>query len=142
MDKIKEKLKYKKGFTMTELLVSTIIMMLATGLITSTLDLAIRQFHKSTTNSNAQLLCSTLANYVTSELAYATVHVSSDEDGADVTTFDSDVHNMGIGASFTTSQDGAVGRLVETSPSYSLKNEDVPYYDIAGPVAYANSGGG
>ena len=152
MKTIKRKIQNKGGFSLTELLVATLIMMLATGLLTQTLSLAIDQFYRQTRESEAQLLCASLMAYLESELAYAAV--TKQPDGS--YRMKSDAHNMGEGIQFVyegasggaseinlwdtgTAEDmtGKPGRMVaETSPYYQASFGDGAAYNIAGFGAY------
>ena len=141
--RIKNKLKSHQGFTLAELLMTTLIMMIATGMITQTLDLALKQFQKSTQISEAHTLCSALSTYVDGELTYATM------DGSKLTgdkvVFDSDGHGLGAGSFFaikTTSgstpvgnNTTAVGKLVECPGADSTKE-----FNPVGNASYEISG--
>lgn len=87
-NRIKGILRGKKGFTLTELLVATLIMLLATGVLTSTMVLAIRHFFESTQRTEAQFLCASLAEFVEDELSFARVDASGE-------TWSKGTHNMG-----------------------------------------------
>ena len=153
--RLEQIIKGNDGFSLAELLMATLIMMLATGLLAQTIGLALSQYHKSTQQSEAKILCSTICNFVSGELTYASFRKdASDElitrDGAVV--FSDGAHNMGKDAYFMiqtasgmqkvgTTANG-VGRLVETSPSYGGPEKS---FDVAGGVegasSYAVSGG-
>ena len=129
--RILRKLSGRGGFSLTELLAATLIMMMATGLLTQTLNLALDQFYKSTRESKAQILCSTLCTYVQNELTYAMVYADDstvskmkERDGA--VCFDSGVHGMGKDARFVIKN----GMLFETSDAYGKD------YAIVGEGAY------
>ncbi len=154
-EKIRKKIKSNGGFSMLELLVATLIMLLATSLLAQTMALGLQQFRTITKRSKADTLCSTLSIYVENELAYAKVKV---KDGQ--VTFTSDVHNMGPDAAFyilesaededgtvVTSGESPVGIIVETSDYYKnyVKEKNIglqpaaqrrPYYSIVGEGSY------
>ena len=88
--------KKKGGFTFTELLVSMLIMLLATGAIIGAINLAIRHFYEQTQESEAQLLCASLAEFVEDELSYATVTDTGDGGF----TWSKGTHNMGSAIHF------------------------------------------
>ena len=91
IDRIRKKCAGSGGFSFTELLAATTIMLLATGLLTSTIRVAIEQFYKSTRESEAQILCASLSTYMETELANAKVTVNSDG----TCSVSSDTHGMG-----------------------------------------------
>ena len=142
----------RKGFTFSELLVATVILLLSTSILVQTIAIAARNFDRVTQVSKAQQLCSILSGYVESELTYAKVtergsSIKTNSDGAIV--FSSESHNFGPNAAFyikngnaltpvTGSSLNIVGRLVESSDIYV--NEGKTYFEIAGKEAY--SGGG
>ncbi len=104
---MKSILRGKKGFTFTELLVATLIMLLATGVLTSTLALAIRHFFLSTQRTEAQFLLGSLAEFVEDELSF-----SVDTDGRTDLAWSKGTHNMGSGISFyVLGADGACTKI-------------------------------
>lgn len=138
----------KKGFSLAELLMTTLIMLLATTIVTTTVTLAIEQYNKSHQLSGAQQLCTLLSGYVKDELAYAKVvteptgSIKRGDMGQIV--FASDTHNFGPGAHFVIcDEDGNI-------TSYVNENEDIeagriceksilygnPPYNLAGAGAY------
>ena len=101
-----------RGFTVLELLATTLIIALAGGLIMTTIQMAINQLHDRTRESNAQMLCSALASSVQNELTCAgNIRYS----GAGV-QFSDHVWGMGENCAIITSEgklylaDGAGGR--------------------------------
>lgn len=66
-----ERIKSRAGFTMTELLLCTIIMLLSTALVVQTLELSIRQFNSQTRRSDAQMLVNTLAVAIQNQITHA-----------------------------------------------------------------------
>lgn len=71
MSKLRHKLKDRRGFTLAELMVCVLILLLATAVIVQTLDLGILQFHRHTRQSEAQLLCNTLSLELSDQLSCA-----------------------------------------------------------------------
>ena len=143
-NRIKETLRGKKGFTFTELLVAMLIMLLATGVLTSTMVLAIRHFYQSTQKTEAQFLCASLAEFVEDELSFAKV----DAGGA---TWSKGTHNMGSDIRFlvnTGSTDapsyqtindttlGTYGRLVITGENNKDDVGNLKYFKIVSDGAY------
>ena len=153
-DKVKQRIRSCAGFSLTEMLVATLIMLMATSLLTQCMQIGIRQFQESTKRSKAQTLCDTLCTYVETELSYASVKVS---DGK-VTSFSSDVHNMGPDTKFVivqkTSSETAgaadqikdiennTGILAETSEYYQSVKGEKAYYSIVGEGSYKTGNNG
>ena len=71
----------KSGFTITEMLACMLIMMLATGTILQTMNLAYQQFQDQTEKSEARLLANSLSLAIQSQLTYAK---KSEEDGGTI----------------------------------------------------------
>lgn len=68
----------KKGFTLGEMLVTVLILLLATSGMVTTIALASGQFNSSVRESEAQILCSTLKTIISDELCYTTeIHTDS-----------------------------------------------------------------
>ncbi|RKM58578.1 prepilin-type N-terminal cleavage/methylation domain-containing protein [Butyrivibrio sp. XB500-5] len=137
----------RKGFSLAELLAATVILLLATSILTATVSLAVNRYQKSAQISASMELCSELSEYAMSELSSSKVAVVGGEikkgDHGEI-LFNSDSHNFGPGAHFTVvnkdgdiigyvneSDDGPYGRLCESSVLYSS-----PLFDIAGEGAY------
>lgn len=59
--KIVNRILNKKGFSFSELLISTLIMVLATGVLASTISLASNHYEKQITKSKANILCDSLS---------------------------------------------------------------------------------
>ena len=140
----------RQGFSYAELLLSTLILLLATSIITATIALAMDQYRKTQKVANAELLCTILSNYVEKELSYSTIILN--DAGTDVRpgskggefVFNSDAHNFGAGAYFAVvDEQGHIdyigpgeipsrnGRIAESSIVYEDK-----FYNIAGEGAY------
>ena len=137
--KWKEILQKSKGFTLTELLVATMIMVLATGALTSAMILAIRHFYESTQRSEAQFLCATLAEFVEDELSFAVVNGTAED-----ASWSRGTHNMGSDISFYVRKDedgsyekvgtgtlGTYGKLAVTGDNYTPN-----YFMLASDGAY------
>ena len=140
-----------RGFSYAELLLATLIMLLATSIITATIALAMDQYRNIQKVANAETLCTMLSNYVENELSYSTIILN--DTGTDVRPgskggefiFNSDAHNFGAGAYFVVIDEqgkfidyispGEIpsrnGRLAESSIVYEDK-----FYNIAGEGAY------
>lgn len=72
MKKMLNKLKSRKGFTLVELLVTIVVMLLVTEIISMTIQLATRYYTQSVRNSESQTICAALSEAVQDELQYAT----------------------------------------------------------------------
>ena len=72
MEKTLNKLKQNNGFTISELLVATIILLLTSGMLITCIQLGLKQLYKQTAESEAQMLCTMLSTAVQDELTYAT----------------------------------------------------------------------
>lgn len=72
MDKIRKKLSGKRGFSLGELLAATIILLLASQVMTQGVAFAVRMYNESLTRSHGKMLCSTLTNAIETELRYTT----------------------------------------------------------------------
>ncbi len=126
------------GFSLTELLIATLIMVLATAALTSALLLAYRHFYKSAQRTEAQFLCASLAEFVEDELTFSKVTVS----GGDL-SWSKGTHNMGSNIKFYVNTEGGgyveidgstlneYGKIVITGDNYSGN-----YYKIASDGAY------
>ena len=76
---IRKKLSDKRGFSLGELLAATVILLLASQVMTQGMAFATRMYNESLTRSHAKQLCSTLTNVIEKELRYTTsVNASSD----------------------------------------------------------------
>lgn len=76
---IRKKLRELRGFTMTELMAATLIMLLVSGAMAGGVTFAVRQYHNSMILSESKLLCSTLSSVVQGELCTTqTVVLSGD----------------------------------------------------------------
>lgn len=77
---IRKKLSDKRGFSLGELLAATVILLLASQVMTQGMAFATRMYKESLTRSHAKQLCSTLTNVIEKELRYTT-SVNADSDG-------------------------------------------------------------
>ena len=77
---IRKKLSDKRGFSLGELLAATVILLLASQVMTQGMAFATRMYKESLTRSHAKQLCSTLTNVIEKELRYTT-SVNKGSDG-------------------------------------------------------------
>ena len=77
---IRKKLSDKRGFSLGELLAATVILLLASQVMTQGMAFATRMYNESLTRSHAKQLCSTLPNVIEKELRYTT-SVNKGSDG-------------------------------------------------------------
>ena len=77
-DKIRNKLN-NKGFSLTELLASILIMMLATGVLTSTITLASNHYEEQTLKSKADILCNSLSYVIRDRLSHVYKYEKDEE---------------------------------------------------------------
>lgn len=136
--KVRNLIKENKGFTLTELLVAVLIMLLATGALTGAMSLAVRHLFSSVQSSEAALLCSALQEFVEDELSFSAVKV---ETGGIVIS--KGTHNMGSDIKFyCNTADGSYveigedtvdtyGKLVVTGDNYTGQ-----YFKLAGDGSY------
>lgn len=80
-DKLKGKLKSRKGMSLLELLCAVLILLLVSGGMTSAVSLAANQYRESMRNSESQVLYSSLKTVLSHELAYTT-NILIGSDGA------------------------------------------------------------
>lgn len=71
MNGIVKKLKQNNGFTISELLIATLIVLLTSGMLITCIQLGMRQFYKQSQKSEAHMLCTMLSTAVQDELSYA-----------------------------------------------------------------------
>lgn len=69
--KIKKKLHSSRGFSISELLVAVVLMMLASSMCAECIKLANNQFNKSMRESRGQMLCTSLCTRLQDELTMA-----------------------------------------------------------------------
>ncbi len=86
MENLMKKLKQNKGFSLAELLVATLILLLTSGMLVVCIQLGIKQLYKNTQDSEAQMLCTTLSTAIQDELTYASdIRVSNTTAGNTIT---------------------------------------------------------
>lgn len=111
MKRLKQKLKSTRGLTLGEMLCAVLIVLLVSGTMASTVSLAVRQYQRSLRESEAEVLCSTLATIITDELAFTTeIKVA----GGQVVQFQSQHYAMKDtkGTFLTDAVDGGYGHLL------------------------------
>ena len=82
MNKVAKKLKQNNGFTLSELLIATLILLLVSGMLVTCIHLGLKQLYKQTQESEAQILCTTLSTAIQDELSYAgNVETETTSDG-------------------------------------------------------------
>ena len=79
-NRIRKLLSDKRGFSLGELLAATVILLLASQVMTQGMAFATRMYKESLTRSHAKQLCSTLTNVIEKELRYTT-SVNKGSDG-------------------------------------------------------------
>lgn len=77
---VNKKLNSKSGVSLGETMVAMLIMLMVTGLLTSTVKLANEQYARQRSLSEANVLVSTLNSILTDELGYATSVTLEDND--------------------------------------------------------------
>ena len=92
LNRIRKKISGKQGFSFSEMLIATLIILLVTGILTATVALASDHFQKSMRSSESKVLASTLKTIFISELAYTT-EVRTDGSG-NVTEFQSQNYSI------------------------------------------------
>ncbi len=89
-EKIRKKLSERRGFSLGELLVATIIILLASQVLTQGMAFATRMYNESLERSHGKQLCSTLTNVIETELRYTTTITI--DDGGNLTKYFSPVY--------------------------------------------------
>lgn len=99
-----------KGFTLVEMLCTIVIILLISALVVTGVQLGVRSYHRSISDSEAQVLCSTLTTAISDELRYAgTVHLTGGTRTTyDMTQFSFFSQRYGDNAAFTVNSDGQV----------------------------------
>lgn len=69
MKRIRNKLRSARGFTLTELIAATLIIVLVTGILASGSQLAAREYHRSVMTAESGVLSSTLSSIIQGELS-------------------------------------------------------------------------
>ena len=102
---IRKKLSDRRGFSLGELLAATVILLLASQVMTQGMAFATRMYNESMTRSHAKQLCSTLTNVIEKELRYTT-SVNTDTDGTTVLKYFSPTYGKTESAFATVDSDG------------------------------------
>lgn len=102
---IRKKLSDRRGFSLGELLAATVILLLASQVMTQGMTFATRMYNESMTRSHAKQLCSTLTNVIEKELRYTT-SVNTDTDGTTVLKYFSPTYGKTESAFATVDSDG------------------------------------
>lgn len=71
MNKSARKIKQNSGFTISELLIATLILLLTSAMLVTCIRLGLKQLYQQTEESEAQMLCTMLSTAVQDELTYA-----------------------------------------------------------------------
>ena len=71
MNKSVRKIKQNSGFTLSELLIATLILLLTSAMLVTCIRLGLKQLYQQTEESEAQMLCTMLSTAVQDELTYA-----------------------------------------------------------------------
>lgn len=72
MRRLLRRVNSRRGFTLVELLVTIVVMLLVTEILSMTIQLSTKHYTRSVRNSESQTICGTLAMAVQEELQYAT----------------------------------------------------------------------
>lgn len=91
LNKIRAKLSDRRGFSLGELLAATIILLLASQVMTQGMAFATRMYNETLSRSHAKQLCSTLTNVIETELRYTT---SVTVNGTTLTSYFSPVYGQ------------------------------------------------
>lgn len=99
-----------KGFTLVEMLCTIVLILLISALVVTGVQLGVKSYHRSISDSEAQVLCSTLTTAISDELRYAgTVHLAENaQTPYDLTEFTFFSQRYGDYAAFTVNSDGQV----------------------------------
>ena len=144
---IRKKLSDKRGFSLGELLAATVILLLASQVMTQGMAFATRMYNESMTRSHARQLCSTLTNVIEKELRYTT-SVKTDADGTVITYFSptygktesafESVDSNGNKADETTGGEIAVRLMAEDGSLYCQKLVSSASYRSFGLKAFVD----
>ena len=103
---IKRIKKNKSGFTVAELMATTIILLLSTSLITSAITIASRKFYSQISVAEAQMLCASISTSLQDEMTTAT-DITTASDGT-ITSYRSARHGLSV-VSISHREEVAVG---------------------------------
>ena len=145
---IRKKLSDRRGFSLGELLAATVILLLASQVMTQGMTFATRMYNESMTRSHAKQLCSTLTNVIEKELRYTT-SVNTDTDGTTVLKYFSptygktesafeSVDSNGNKADETTGGEIAVRLMAEDGSLYCQKLVSSASYSSFGLKAFVD----
>ena len=120
-----------KGFTLVEMLCTIVLILLISALVVTGVQLGVKSYHRSISDSEAQVLCSTLTTAISDELRYAgTVHLTGESQTYDMTQFSFFSKRYGDYAAFTVNSDGQVllsgNKLI---PAYGARARLAIQYD-------------
>ncbi|MBO6155747.1 MAG: InlB B-repeat-containing protein [Lachnospiraceae bacterium] len=90
MNKSVRKIKQNSGFTISELLVATLILLLTSAMLVTCIRLGLKQLYQQTEESEAQMLCTMLSTAVQDELTYAGNPQMQDTTAGKLLLFDRD----------------------------------------------------
>ena len=88
MKKCDRKLKQNSGFTISELLIATLILLLTSAMLVTCIRLGLKQLYQQTEESEAQMLCTMLSTAVQDELTYAANPQMQDTSAGKLLLFD------------------------------------------------------
>ena len=114
------------GFSIAEMLLAVLILLLATGLSAQVFSLASASFFASTNKSEAQMICSTLSDFVRSELTCASEIKLS---GEGIDSFIDESGRLGKRCKFDVVNEKLVMQQVEGSGKvfYPMGGDEKPY---------------
>ena len=90
MNKSVRKIKQNSGFTLSELLIATLILLLTSAMLVTCIRLGLKQLYQQTEESEAQMLCTMLSTAVQDELTYAGNPQMQDTTAGKLLLFDRD----------------------------------------------------
>lgn len=127
----RRKLRSHRGFTLAEMLVVVLLVLLVSGIVASTVQLAAKHFRARTQEADAQLLCSALSLFVQNELTYAG-EIKTGENN-ELVSFTDHVQGFGTDCSFV-SADGNGGEAPEGRLAIKYNGGD--YFEAASAGSY------
>lgn len=119
MARTKKKLRARGGFTLAETLIVVLLIVLTSGILASTIQLAAQQFRARTQETDAQLLCSSLSLFVQNELTYAGNLAQS----GDTLRFTDHLRGFGSGCAFVTTESGRLALEYGAASRFEVVNE-------------------
>ena len=123
---MRKKLKSEAGFTLVEMLVTTVVMVLLGLMLNVGLQMAVRSYRAVTAQSEAELLLSTAVDALADDLRFARMYEAADSgDGVPFTYFsDSYGENTHLTLDGETGQIMAGGKRVLPTGAYGLEGAD------------------